>query len=81
MGNGELELADLAQQTALKNSQVTWSPGLSKNTPAGDVTRTHFEVLKFRKRQRQVAMTGIAWAVWRVLRMYGRPHTGQPGAR
>ena len=41
MGNGELELADLAQQTALKNSQVTWSPGLSKNTPAGEVTRTH----------------------------------------
>ena len=30
MGNGELELADLAQQTALKNSQVAWSTGLSK---------------------------------------------------
>ena len=32
MGNGELEFPDLAQQTALKKTQVTWSPGLSKKS-------------------------------------------------
>ena len=39
MGNVQLEIPDLAQQTALKNSQVTRSLGLPKNRHADRETR------------------------------------------
>ena len=43
VGNGELEFPDLAQQTALKKSQVTWSPGLSKKSVTEDAEQRDAE--------------------------------------